>query len=106
MNEGYHKAVIEGLGTKLATLRVSKNIKQKDLATFLGVSTTTMNGYEKRDKVPPLDVLLKLARRYGVTVDSLLDIDEPIVITTNGLKDHQIELLLKAVEVFEQDNNT
>ncbi len=56
----------------LRLLRKEKNLKQIDLANYLGVSRTTYTQYETGKSEPDLKMVQKLADFFGVTVDYLL----------------------------------
>ena len=62
----------ESLGPRLARLRKSKGMTQKDLAEALGISRDLVASYEK-DRVRIYDeMILKLARLFKVSTDQLL----------------------------------
>lgn len=56
----------------LIALRKSKHMTQADVAEYLNIPRTTYNSYEKRDTVPPIDLLYKLADLYNISLDTLL----------------------------------
>ena len=60
------------LGEVLRKYRVGHGYTQKKLADFLGVDRTTYTKYETV-RAPDLDVILKLAAFYDVSVDSFLE---------------------------------
>ena len=53
-------------------LREDRDLKQKDLATYLQVHQTTYSDYELGHLNVPVSVLHELADYYGVSVDYLL----------------------------------
>lgn len=57
---------------RLRELRNSKKLKQTDLAEFLDIDRTTYSKYETGDNATPLDILIKLADYYDVTLDYLV----------------------------------
>lgn len=57
---------------RLRDLREDKDLKQKDLATYLQVHQTTYSDYELGALNIPVAVLHKLADFYGVSIDFLL----------------------------------
>lgn len=61
-----------GFGHRLAALRKVRGMSQLDLADVLGVKQPTVSYYESQDGTPQADVLTKLAKILGVTVDELL----------------------------------
>ena len=56
----------------LKTLRKENNKTQSDLAKILNVTTGSYNQYELGNTEPNIDILIKLADYYGVSVDYLI----------------------------------
>jgi transcriptional regulator with XRE-family HTH domain len=61
-----------GFGRRLAALRKARGMSQLGLADALHVKQPTVSYYESQDGTPQADVLTKLAKILGVTVDELL----------------------------------
>lgn len=61
---------------KLKFLRTRKGMTQQELADIVGVSRTAIAGYERLDKQPNFDVLVKISRYFNVTTDYLLGLSE------------------------------
>ncbi len=57
---------------KLKELREKKGAKQEDLAKYLGLTYQAYSHYEKGRREPSLDVLVKLANYFNVSIDYLL----------------------------------
>ena len=57
----------------LRAIREDKDIKQKELATYLNVSQNTYSQYETGVISLTAEVLIKLADYYNVSIDYLLD---------------------------------
>lgn len=62
----------------LHELRAAMNWSGAEAARQLGVVYTTYMGYEKGEREPGHDFLIKAAQTYGVTTDYLLGIDTPL----------------------------
>lgn len=60
------------LGAILQELRKDKGLKQAELAKIVGVATSSIGSYEAQLVDPPLDMLIKLADYFGVTLDYLV----------------------------------
>lgn len=60
------------LGNRIKTLRMAKKISQPMLAKRLGVTRSAVAVYENGTRTPSLDVIVKIARSFNVTVDNLL----------------------------------
>jgi transcriptional regulator with XRE-family HTH domain len=61
------------VGPRLRTLRRQREITLADLSAQTGVSVSTLSRLESGDRKPTLELLLPLARAYGVTLDELVD---------------------------------
>ena len=57
--------------------RKQKNLKLVDAAKSLGVSQPTLTSWENGTRNPPIDMLLKMAEFYQVSVDFLLGSEVP-----------------------------
>jgi transcriptional regulator with XRE-family HTH domain len=75
------KSINRSFGERLAQIRKSKGITQKELGERIGVSQRIMNHYEKKAEYPPTQKLIELARALDMGVDELLGI------TNNGDND-------------------
>ena len=58
---------------RIGDLREDGDIKQVEIAKYLGVSQGTYSGYESGRVNIPLEALIKLAEFYNVSVDYLLE---------------------------------
>ena len=65
--------------------RFRENLKMSmnDVAEAVGVSKGSVNMWENNDVIPRNAVLLKLAKLYGVSIDTLLGYDEKTPNNTN-----------------------
>lgn len=110
-------------GEKLKQLRLENNITQKELADFLGVTPKAVSFYELNQREPSMDVVVKIAQKFNVPTDYLLDnhhktnvenkkipkdlrkILEDEAVTLNGrlLSDDEKEQMLRIVEALYWD---
>lgn len=58
---------------RIKNFRIETKKNQKDLASFLGVDTSTYNKYEKGSRKLSNDVVRRLAEYYNVKVSDILD---------------------------------
>jgi transcriptional regulator with XRE-family HTH domain len=69
----------ERLSEKLRTIRVALGLSQNGMLRKLGLDETTIrstiSGYERGEREPPLPVLLEYARAANVYIDALVDDD-------------------------------
>ena len=64
---------LQGVGTRLRTLRQERERTLADVAAETGVSVSTLSRLESGDRRPTLELLLPLARAYAVSLDELVD---------------------------------
>lgn len=83
---------------KLKSLRKAKGLTQLQVANRIGVTKAMISAYETCAKAPSLDVLIRLARFYGVTVDYLVSVETHKFIDVTGLDDDSAALVAALVE--------
>src|SRR5438046_769900 len=64
--------VLAAVGPRLRTLRSDRNLTLEDVSTASGVSVSTLSRLESGQRRPTLEILLPLARLYGVPLDDLV----------------------------------
>lgn len=57
---------------RLKDLREDRDFTQKEIAEFLHIKQNTYSQYENRHREIPLDLIIKLADFYNVSIDYLL----------------------------------
>ena len=66
-------ATIAAAGPRLRALRRRQDITLNDLSAATGISVSTLSRLESGARRPTLELLLPLARTFGVTLDELVD---------------------------------
>lgn len=74
------------IGKQIRRLRDMNQMSQAELADKLHLKQSTIANYEKNVRTPKLEVLIKIADYFNVTIDSLVS-DESILLSSNV---HQI----------------
>lgn len=59
------------LGDRIKELRESKNINQEDLCKILNIEQATLSNYERNRRIPNLNMLIKIADYFKVSLDYL-----------------------------------
>ena len=67
---------MESFGNKLKELRKEKGLTQKALASILNLNSVTYLRYEKEQRMPPLNLLIEIARFFDVSTDYLLGLTD------------------------------
>ena len=92
------------LGHRLKVERVKKNLTQKQVAKRVNVEAPTISGYETGNVTPPIDMLIKLASVYNVSIDFLVGIELKRTILVDYLEEDQIIAIESIVEAFRKKN--
>lgn len=61
---------------RIRLLREKNGMTQKDFAAFTGTEHMTIYEYERKDKIPRVDMLFRIARKTGCSVDWLIGLKE------------------------------
>lgn len=64
---------LAAVGPRLRALRRQRETTLVDLSARTGISVSTLSRLESGERRPTLELLLRLARAYGVTLDELVD---------------------------------
>lgn len=92
------------IGAKIKQLRTQKKLSQIALAKRLGVSKSVISSYENGIHLPPYDILLQMARIFGVSTDYLLGASSNCAVDADGLTSSQVEAVVRIVEEFRSAN--
>lgn len=57
---------------RIKALREDRDLKQREVAEYLHIARSTYSGYENAWSDTPTEILIALARYYGVSADYLL----------------------------------
>lgn len=81
------------IGSKITELRKAKNWSQEDLAKQINSSRVMVGNYERNTNTPSIDILLKIAKVFDVSVDYLIG---------EGQLSHYDKEVLKRIDDIEQ----
>jgi transcriptional regulator with XRE-family HTH domain len=65
---------MEGIGARLRELRGSKSITE--VADAIGIAQSTLSMYENGERIPRDSIKIKLAKYYGVSIETLFFTNE------------------------------
>lgn len=91
-------------GETLRKLRHNRNLTQKELGSMVGLSKAVVSKYENSMGYPTFDVLVRIAKYFGVTTDYLLGISTSKTLDVSGLTDSQINAVQQLISEFQQAN--
>ena len=86
------------IGSKIIELRKAKKWSQEDLSKEVGSSRVMIGKYERNDNAPSIEVLLKMAKAFDVTVD--------YIIGEGQLSNYDKDVLKRIEDIEELDDET
>lgn len=60
------------IGEKITQLRKQHDLSQADFAKKIGVSRTIVGNYERNTNMPSVEILLKMANIFNVSIDYII----------------------------------
>lgn len=95
------------IGEKLKELRKSKGWTQVQVAAKMGLTDSVISFYERQERAPSPEVLIKFAELYDVSTDYLLGVekvnDQHLDVT--GLSKREITILKEFLEILRKKNS-
>lgn len=99
------------ISQRIITLRKQKKLTQERLGELVGVSASTISGYENDTNFPSLEVVVRLVKIFGVTADELLGITElppqtnpDDIVVIKGLPEHRKKIVRMLVDDFQNSS--
>lgn len=78
-------------GDRLKELRENKNLMSKDFAKIMNVEPATVTNWEKGNRFPKEEILIKIADYFNCSIDFLLGrTDDPTSIVYSGNYNNQV----------------
>ena len=86
------------ISQRIKELRLENELTQKELSDYLGLTPKMISFYELGQRIPPSDIILKLADKFQVSTDYLLGNDTPISPTGQKIDTRTRRQLEKVLE--------
>lgn len=87
-------------GKNLKEVRKARRLTQQELATLVGVTKTTVSGWETGDSFPAVSTLVLLAKSLHTSTDYLLGLNNRPQIDTDGISDTDLRKLQIIADTF------
>ena len=87
----YVKGSDRMFGTNLKAVRKARRLTQRELASLIGVSKTTISGWETGLNLPAVGTLVLLAKTLHTSIDYLMGLSSSGIINTDGLSEKDIQ---------------
>ena len=95
------------IGERLKELRKSKGWTQVQVAAKMGLTDSVISFYERQERAPSPEVLVKFSELYGVSTDYLLGVekidDQHLDVT--GLSKREITILKEFIQTLRKKNS-
>lgn len=88
------------LADRIKTLREKSGLTQAEVARILGLTRSGVNAWEMGLSVPSTQYVVELAKKFNVSTDYLLGLDNTSTISVKGLTEKQVSVLLETIECF------
>ncbi len=87
---------------RLKRLRIEKRLTQRQLAAMIGVQHTVISFYEVGDRIPSVEILVKLATVLHVTTDYLLGVEKRDILDLSDLSQDDRRLIHTIADTIRQ----
>ncbi len=92
-------------GERLKELRIKSGLTQSQLAEKIWVTKASICYYERSERNPSPEVLLKLANAFHVSTDYLLGVEKKQqALSVDGLTDEDVELVSRMIDLLRKKN--
>ena len=88
------------LGKRILEIRSGLGWSQVELAKRLRVAKQTVSNWENDNIQPSIEMLVRIAKLFGVTTDFLLGLDHTAYLNTEGLPPQMIAHLKLLIEDY------
>lgn len=88
---------------KIKALREKKGLTQAELARKLGLTRSSINGWEMGLAAPSTSVIVELSKIFHVTTDYLLGLDNGLVIRGDDLSEKEVIAILHLLDCFQEN---
>ena len=86
------------LADKIKKLREQSGWTQSELAKKLGLTRSSVNGWEMGLSVPSTQYIVELAKLFGVSTDYLFGMNETSTISVENLTDKEVALITELIK--------
>lgn len=83
---------------RLAQLRESRGLKQKEVAKILNVNAGNYSRYEKGTLTPTTETLIEISKLYNVSIDYILGLDK-----SSGDVEQQLDNIIEYIKTLKKN---
>ncbi|MBE6746817.1 MAG: helix-turn-helix transcriptional regulator [Ruminococcaceae bacterium] len=97
--------MVYDIGDKIKNLRERNNMTQTEMAKKLGITRSSVNGWEMGISAPSTQSIVELSKLFDVSTDYLLGAEKTATISISGLSNKDIELIHTIISHLRNINN-
>jgi transcriptional regulator with XRE-family HTH domain len=90
-------------GQNIKKIREQKGMMQKEVANAVGVHPSNYSKIEKGEREPSIEVLDKLAKFFGLTIDQLVHLDENLPVEVK-IEDKSTTEKLQLIQQLDEED--
>lgn len=90
------------LGIRLQQLRKQSKLSQAQVAKELGVSRCAVGAYERNIMTPGVEVFIKMAQLYHVSLDYLAGLENRKMITLDDIPEEKMKYVLIMLDLLKK----
>ncbi|WP_245946747.1 helix-turn-helix domain-containing protein [Paenibacillus cellulosilyticus] len=69
-----HLSFAEKIGQRLKQVRLNKGLSAVEVCKQLNIGTSSMSNYERGERMPSLEILIKISELYEMSIDELVGV--------------------------------
>ena len=89
------------LAIKIKTLREKLGLTQAEMARQLGITRSSVNGWEMGLAVPSTALIIELSKLFHVSTDYLLGVESDRTINAEGLSEAEVAAVVNIVHCLQ-----
>jgi transcriptional regulator with XRE-family HTH domain len=88
---------------RIKKIRELSGLTQTELAKKLGITRSSVNSWEMGTNIPTVQYVIELSKIFGITSDSILDLEANITLSLDSLNDEEKKIIFSLIQYFNQN---
>ena len=91
-------------GSNLKKMRIQHGLTQKQLGELVGVTKSVISFYERQERSPSPDVVVRLSNLFNTSTDELLGVNSDWTVKLDGLDEEEEAYVRSLVYLLKKKN--
>ncbi len=91
-------------GSNLKKMRIQHGLTQKQLGELVGVTKSVISFYERQERSPSPDVVVRLSNLFNTSTDELLGVNSERTVKLDGLDEEEEAYVRSLVYLLKKKN--